>query len=80
MFKVFLKVRFLLNVMRKWHTLTCLPALDKVNLKGYSLNLKNVPRGIPFRLYWRTESSKLQIKTVAIIKLREDMRLDIYLV
>lgn len=79
MFKFFLKVRFLLNVMRNWHTLTCLPALGKVNLKGYSLNLKNVLREIPLRLYWRTESSKLKIKTVAIIKLREDVGLDIYL-
>lgn len=79
MFKVFVKVSFLLNVMKKWHILTCLPALSKVNLKSYSLNLKNVLREIPLRLYWRTESSKLKIKTVAIIKLTEDVRLDIQL-
>lgn len=50
--------------------------LGKVDLKGYFLSLKNVLREISLRFYLRTESVKLKIKTVATIKLREDVRLD----
>lgn len=50
--------------------------LGKVDLKGYFLSLKNVLREISLRFYLRTESIKLKIKTVATIKLREDVRLD----
>lgn len=59
--------------------LICLPVLGKVNLKGLSLNLTIVLRKIPLSFYLRTESSKPKIKTVGILKLREDVRLAAYL-
>lgn len=69
----------LLNLMRQQPTLICVPVLDKVDLKHYSLNLKRVLRKISLRFYLSTESSKPKMKTVAIIKLREDVWLNTYL-